>query len=331
MRLRGCLAQLQVWMGLSVMLLSTLVAYPQSASALNQSVQSPSGAKLADMVWIPKGKFWMGNAEFPDAKPIHQVEVEGFWMDQTEVTNAQFTRFVQSNSYVTYAEEPHDGLPAGSFVFSPLAGEEQQSNSWWTFVKGADWRHPQGRNSSIDNKETHPVVHVSWHDATVYCQWADKRLPTEAEWEYAARGGLDRKRYPWGDNLLLASQWQANIWQGLFPQANKVEDGFHETAPVASFPANGYGLHDMSGNVWEWIADWYRPDYYSISPQLNPQGATQQDSFDPYEPGVAKRVQRGGSFLCSDQYCSRYRLGSRGKGEPISAALHVGFRCVKSD
>lgn len=312
---------------LVIILLSTLVAYPQTASALNQI--SASEATPSGMVWIPKGKFWMGNAEFSDAIPIHQVEINGFWMDKTEVTNAQFTRFVQAKNYVTYAEEAHDGLPAGSFVFSPLAGEEQ-SNSWWTFVKEADWRHPHGRNSSIENQENHPVVHVNWYDAAAYCQWAGSRLPTEAEWEYASRGGLDRKRYPWGNDLLPTTQWQANIWQGFFPQANKVEDGFRGTSPVASFPANNYGLYDMSGNVWEWIADWYRPDYYSISPQQNPQGASQQDSFDPYEPGVAKRVQRGGSFLCSDHYCSRYRLGSRGKGEPVSAALHVGFRCVKS-
>lgn len=272
----------------------------------------------------------MGNEEFADAKPVHQVEVDSFWIDQTEVTNAQFNRFVQETNYVTYAEEPHDSLPAGSFVFSPLTGEEHLNNSWWGFFPGADWRHPEGRKSSIAGKDTHPVVHVSWHDALAYCQWDGKRLPTEAEWEYASRGGLDRKRYPWGDKLLPTSQWQVNIWQGLFPQNNKAEDGFQGTAPVASFPPNGYGLHDMSGNAWEWVADWYRPDYY-ISPQQNPQGPTQQDSFDPHEPGVAKRVQRGGSFLCSDHYCSRYRLGSRGKGEPISAALHVGFRCVRSD
>ena len=218
---------------LVVILLSTLVAYPPRASALNQI--SPPEATPSGMAWIPKGKFWMGNAEFSDAIPIHQVEIDGFWMDKTEVTNAQFTRFVQAKNYVTYAEEPHDGLPPGSFVFSPQAGEEQ-NNSWWTFVKEADWRHPHGHNSSIENQETHPVVHVNWHDAAAYCQWAGSRLPTEAEWEYASRGGLDRKRYPWGNDLLPTTQWQVNIWQGTVPASKQSRRWLQRDFPSSIIP-----------------------------------------------------------------------------------------------
>jgi sulfatase modifying factor 1 len=273
-----------------------------------------------DMVWIPGGRFDMGHEAFADAKPIHPVELDSFWIDATEVTNAQFRNFVKATHYQTYAEASHDGLPAGSFVFSPLAGIDRPM-SWWIFIKGANWQHPTGAESKID--DSHPVVQVNWYDAQAYCQWAGKRLPTEAEWEFAARDRTDT-------TLIANHQWQANIWQGQFPHQDKTEDGFHGTAPVASFAPNNYGLYDLAGNVWEWIADWYRPDYYQASPLHNPLGSTETESFDPYEPGVAKRVQRGGSFLCSKNFCSRYRLGSRGQGEPKSAASHVGFRCARS-
>jgi len=200
--------------------------------------------------------------------------------------------------------------------------------AWWKYVPGASWRHPEGPGSTINGREDHPVVHVCYHDAVAYANWAGKRLPTEAEWEYAARGGLDQKRYCWGDELCPDGKWQANIWQGEFPYLNTEEDGFRGTAPAASFPANGFGLHDMSGNVWEWCADWYRPDYYLESPDRNPQGPS--SSHDPMEPGMPKRVQRGGSFLCSDMYCVRYMPGGRGKGALDSGSSHVGFRCVRS-
>jgi formylglycine-generating enzyme required for sulfatase activity len=288
----------------------------------------------ANMVWIPAGEFWMGDDDigFADTKPVHKVAVEGFWLDRTEVTNRQFAAFVAETGHVTLPERGSDGFPPGSIVFRQLDGpvDLRDHKQWWAFDTEASWRHPEGAGSSIEGREDHPVVHVTWSDAVAFARWAGKRLPTEAEWEYAARGGLDRKRYCWGDELLPGGKWQANIWQGDFPYRNTMEDGYRTTAPVASFPPNGFGLHDMAGNVWEWCNDWYSPDYYARSPARNPQGPLEQDSFDPAEPGMVKRVQRGGSFLCSDQYCVRYRPGGRGKGDPKSSHSHVGFRCAMS-
>jgi formylglycine-generating enzyme required for sulfatase activity len=292
------------------------------------------------MAWIPGGWFWMGDNEFPDALPEHLVYVDGFWMDTREVTNAEFARFVQATGYKTVAEQPIDpaevpGVPPemlkpGSIVFSPPPGPVPLDNhfQWWSFVPGANWRHPEGPDSTVEGRAQHPVVHVAWHDAVAYAKWAGKRLPTEAEWELAARGGLDRAHYCWGNSLREGGRWRSNIWQGNFPNHNSEADGFRRTAPVGSFPPNGYGLYDVSGNVWEWCSDWYRPDYYLTSPQQNPAGP--DSSFDPQEPGTPKRVQRGGSFMCADQYCKRYVPGARGKGEPRSAAGHIGFRCAKT-
>jgi formylglycine-generating enzyme required for sulfatase activity len=302
------------------------------------------------MVFIPGGSFRMGSPEprYPegtctdqaccdglDSTPIHEVEVEGFWMDRTPVTNAQFARFAKETGYLTVAERPDYGdrpgqyLEPGSFVFRPRPGITDYKNHqlWWDFVPGASWRHPEGPHSNIDGKDDHPVVQVCWEDAHAYAKWAGKRLPTEAEWEYAARGGLDQKKYVWGDELRPDGKWLANIWQGRFPYENTEADGYRTTSPVTAFPPNGYGLYDMSGNVWQWCADWYRPDFYKNSPRRNPQGPA--DSHDPSEPGVPKRVQRGGSFLCSDAYCKGYLPGSRGRGQPNSAANHIGFRCVR--
>ena len=302
----------------------------------------PPESETGEMVWIPGGAFRMGRdpglcdsplccmAGVKDALPIHEVEIDGFWMDRTDVTNAQFQRFVRATGYKTVAERASDGLPAGSFVFRPPDKVPDLKNPmlWWEFTPGADWRRPEGPGGSIDGRMDHPVVQVCWYDAVVYARWAGKRLPTEAEWEYAARDGLDGKRYAWGDELRPDGKWRANIWQGDFPVRNTLDDGFRGTAPVGSFPPNGYGLYDMSGNVWQWCADWYRPDYYERSPRRNPPGP--DDSLDPNEPGVPKRVQRGGSFLCSDVYCQGYQPGSRGKGQPNSAASHIGFRCARS-
>jgi formylglycine-generating enzyme required for sulfatase activity len=291
------------------------------------------------MVWVPGGTFWMGadDPSMSDARPVHEVTVRGFWIDRTEVPNRQFARFVAATGYLTVAERkpdpkdfpgaPPENLVPGSLVFTPPAGVVSFEDPlvWWRYVPGANWKHPEGPASSIAGKDDYPVVQVCWDDALAYAHWAGKRLPTEAQWEYAARGGKARMRYVWGQELRPGGQWPANIWQGHFPDRNTAEDGFARAAPVASFPPNGSGLFDMAGNVWEWCADWYRPGY-EVNPAVDPQGPS--SSYDPHEPGVAKRVQRGGSFLCSDQYCTRYLPGARGKGAPDSGASHVGFRCV---
>jgi formylglycine-generating enzyme required for sulfatase activity len=298
------------------------------------------------MVWIRGGEFWMGSDEpmFKDARPWHRVYLDGFWIDKTEVTNEQFAKFVKTTGHVTVAEKtpraeefpgaPPENLVAGSVVFSPPDHPVPLDDhfQWWSYMKGANWRHPQGSHSDLKAKEKHPVVHVAYQDAEAYCKWEGKRLPTEAEFEFAERGGLDRKPYAWGDEFKPGGKFMANTFQGHFPDKNTAEDGYTTTAPVASFPANGYGLYDMSGNVWEWTSDWYRPDYYQLlaaSGEVlrNPQGPA--DSFDPGEPGVPKKVQRGGSFLCTDQYCSRYMVGGRGKGDPDTGTNHLGFRCVE--
>jgi formylglycine-generating enzyme required for sulfatase activity len=323
-----------------------VVAATQSAWIPKINVSELPGPAPAGMKWIPGGQFWMGaeDSHMADTKPWHRVYVDGYWMDSTDVTNEQFARFVKATDYVTVAErkpraEDYPGalpekLVAGSVVFSPPDHAVALDNQmrWWNYVAGANWRHPEGPNSDIKDRMSHPVVHIAYEDAVAYCNWAGKRLPTEAEFEFASRGGLDRKRYAWGDEFMPGGSHMANTFQGHFPDTNSVEDGFGATAPVGSFPANGYGLFDMAGNVWEWTSDWYRPDYYqtlaaSGEVAFNPKGPS--DSFDPNEPGTQKRVQRGGSYLCTDQYCSRYIAGGRGKGEPDTGTNHLGFRCVR--
>jgi formylglycine-generating enzyme required for sulfatase activity len=305
----------------------------------------PSGPAPAGMIWIPGGQFWMGTDDehMPDARPWHRVYVDGYWMDKTEVTNTQFARFVKATGYLTVAERkprpedfpgaPPENLVAGSVVFTPPGQSVKLDNhlQWWSYLHGANWRHPEGPGSDIQNRMNHPVVHIAYEDAVAYCKWTGTRLPTEAEFEFASRGGLDRKRYDWGDEFMPGGKYMANTFQGHFPDTNTGEDGYKATAPVGSFPANGYGLLDMAGNVWEWTSDWYRADYYqtlaaSGEVAVNPTGPA--ESFDPSEPGVPKRVQRGGSFLCTDQYCARYIAGARGKGEPDTGTTHLGFRCV---
>ena len=296
------------------------------------------------MVWVPGGTFWMGcdDCEMPDTRPVRLVTVDGFWMDRTPVTNAQFAAFVQATGFVTVAERqpdpedypgaPREALVPGSPVFVAPAGAASLDNpmAWWRYVAGASWKHPEGPGSTIAGREDHPVVHVAWDDAAAYLAWAKKQLPTEAQYEYAARGGLDRQRYAWGNELRPSGRTPANIWQGRFPVTDTREDGYGGTSPVSAFAPNRFGLYDMGGNVWQWCADWYRPDAYARDAGAvgNPRGPA--DSFDPNEPGIAKRVQRGGSFLCSDQYCSRYLVGSRGKGAADSGGSNVGFRGVRS-
>lgn len=314
----------------------------------NAPVSSPEGEPPPGMVWIPPGEFLMGSDDpmFADARPIHPVHVDGFWMDETEVINAAFAGFVEATGYVTIAERrpdpadypgaPPDLLVPGSIVFTaPSAPVPLDSHvRWWSFVPGANWRHPDGPGSTIEGRDDHPVVHIAYDDAVAYAAWAGNRLPTEAEWEHAARGRKSQAPFVWGHEAHPAGGHPANIHQGIFPHQNTAEDGYVATAPVRAFPANDFALFGMSGNVWEWTSDWYRPDTYARRVQAaggttirNPTGPA--DSFDPSEPGLAKRVQKGGSFLCTDQYCGRYRPGGRGKGDPTSAANHVGFRTVR--
>ena len=307
---------------------------------------------LEGMKWIPGGAFRMGNTNGPkeDERPVHNVTIDGFWMDETEVTNGQFLKFVEATNYLTVAERKprrkdiEAQLPAGetveeavlvpgSICFNPqfdMRTLRKDFPNWphqvWKYEPGADWRHPLGPKSSIEDRLDHPVVHISWEDAQEYCRWSGRRLPTEAEWERAARGGLTGNEYPWGSERNPDGKWMNNIWQGTFPEKHTVQDGFEGTSPVKSFAPNGYGLYDMSGNVWEWCHDWYRPDYYSISPGRNPTGP--QDSFDPNEPTIPKRIQRGGSFMCSDDYCTGYRVSARMEGDVLSGTFHCGFRTV---
>jgi formylglycine-generating enzyme required for sulfatase activity len=307
------------------------------------------------MAWIPGGEFSMGVQDptaipdggreaMEDARPIHRVYVDGFWMDKTDVTNAEFAVFVKATHYVSVAERkplakdfpgvPPEKLVAGSLVFTPPANPVSLDDysKWWSYVAGANWRHPLGPKSNILGKANYPVVQIAYEDAVAYAKWAGKRLPTEAEWEFAARGGLTGKPYAWGDTMHPGGKWMANTHQGHFPDSDSAADGHAGIAPVAQFTPNGYGLYDITGNVWQWTGDLYRADYYAERSAAgkvvrNPQGPA--TSLDPVEPGVEKRVQRGGSFLCTAQYCSRYIVGTRGKGEVTSATNHIGFRCVK--
>jgi len=316
---------------------------PSRSAAIAQSGSTIEaiGSDNSNMIWIKSGVFSMGSDAFPDAQPVHEVSLDGFWIDEHEVTNAQFARFVEATGYQTVAERtldpkdfpnvPLDLLVPGSAVFTPPSKKVGLDNylQWWKYVAGANWRHPQGPGSSIKGKEDHPVVQVSYEDAAAYAKWAGKRLPTEAEWEYAARGMRPNRTYYWGDELKPGGKWVANVYQGDFPVNNSKEDGYEETSPIKSYAANPLGLYDMEGNVWEWCSDFYRPDYYQSSPKKNPKGPN--DSLDPQEPGLVKRVQRGGSFLCNAQYCERYIAGSRGKGEVGSASNNLGFRCVSDN
>jgi formylglycine-generating enzyme required for sulfatase activity len=309
----------------------------------------PSG-----MTYISGGEFSMGGVNpvgmtdggqeaMNDARPVHRVYVDPFYMDEAEVTNAQFAEFVEATGYITLAEKaptkeefsnvPAEYLVAGSPVFTPPASKVSLNDyrQWWTYVRGASWRHPTGIGSSIAGKYNYPVVQVAWEDAAAYAKWAGKRLPTEAEWEFAARGGAAGELYPWGNQFKPDNKWMANTFQGSFPDKDLGSDGYIGLAPVKSFKPNPYGLYDISGNAWEWCSDWYDINYYRDLKEKgiarNPAGP--ENSVDPVEPGVLKKVNRGGSFLCTDQYCTRYMVGTRGKGDFRSGANNLGFRCVK--
>jgi len=320
-------------------------------------VATPKPATPPGMVWVPGGEFTMGEDSavgWADEKPAHRVRVGGFFADETEVTNAQFRQFVAATGYVTTAETapsaddilrqsppgtlapPADKLVAGSLVFRPTAGPVADLDDyarWWHWTPGASWRHPEGPGSSAGDRGDHPAVHVSWDDAVAYATWAGKRLPTEAEWEFAARGGLDGKPYVWGDEKPTDARVFANTWQGAFPHGNAAADGFAGTAPVRSYAPNGYGLYDTAGNVWEWCADWYDRDLYrkrgGRGVTDNPGGPAA--SADPQRPFQTQRVQRGGSFLCHDSYCGRYRPAARHGCTPDTGMSHVGFRCVTTE
>jgi formylglycine-generating enzyme required for sulfatase activity len=285
-------------------------------------------------------------AGWPDEKPAHRVRVGGFWLDATEVTNAQFAAFVEATGYVTTAEKvpsadeiqrqlppgspppDREALVPGALVFTPPRDRVglKDISRWWKWTPGACWRNPEGPGSGLEGRDNHPVVQVSWDDAVAYATWAGKRLPTEAEWEFAARGGLEGKPYVWGD--ARPDPTRANLWQGEFPHRNTADDGWQRTAPVGSFAPNGYGIYDTAGNVWEWCADWYQRDLYHVR---SGKGVIDNPTGPAAAPPVApRRSQRGGSFLCNDSYCSRYRPSARHGCSPDTGMSHVGFRCAKS-
>ena len=306
------------------------------------------------MKWVSGGDFTMGaedNEGRQDEYPAHNVELSGFWIDTHEVTNAEFSKFVKATGYVTTAEvapnwedmkkqlppgtpKPADSLlVAASLVFNPPnhAVPLNDASQWWSWKKGADWKHPEGPNSSIKGKDNYPVVQVSYDDALAYAKWAGKRLPTEAEWEFAARGGKKDAIYPWGNESIEKGKPKANTWQGSFPNHNTDWDGFAGIAPVKSFAPNGYDLYDMAGNVWEWTTDWYNVNYYKSvanKKSVNPQGPSQTD--DPMQPGMPEKVIKGGSFMCNASYCKGYRVAGKMKSSMDTGLENLGFRCVSS-
>jgi sulfatase modifying factor 1 len=306
----------------------------------------PADAPHDDMAWIPGGTFLMGSDKhYPEEAPAHKVKVSGFWMDLIAVTNREFARFVDETGYVTAAERPANSddypgakpemLAPSSVMFSKPRQRVDLNDhyNWWVYVRGANWRHPRGPASSIKRLPDHPVVHVAFEDAEAYAKWAGKELPTEAEWEFAARGGLEAAEFVWGDEMTPGGRHMANTWQGEFPWQNLCEDGYEGTSPVASFAANGYGLYDMAGNVWEWTIDWYQEHGKIDSPCCtidNPRGARRDDSLDPCQPQISipRKVMKGGSHLCAPNYCRRYRPAAR-MAQPVDTSTnHLGFRCI---
>lgn len=310
------------------------------------AVKTSGIVREKDMQWIPGGEFRMGSdSHYPEEAPAHRVTVDGFWMDRHTVTNREFRRFVEATGYVTLAEKPASAadypgaapelLEPSSVVFRKTAGavDLRDHFNWWTYVAGADWRHPRGPGSSLQGLWSHPVVHVAFEDAEAYAAWAGKELPTEAEWEFAARGGLDGAEFVWGDDFMPDGVHAANTWQGEFPWQNLKEDGHEWTAPVGAFPPNGYGLYEMAGNVWEWTTDWYQEHgkiKHGCCGMNNPRGGKREDSVDPCNPAVPipRKVMKGGSYLCAPNYCRRYRPAAR-MAQPVdTSTCHLGLRCI---
>jgi formylglycine-generating enzyme required for sulfatase activity len=319
-----------------------------SASRLSKRAEARRENPLADMIFVPGGTFRMGSdRHYAEEAPVHRVTVDAFWIDRTPVTNRQFRKFVNATNHVTFAEiapDPKDypgALPkmlkAGSLVFSPPKGpvDLRDWSQWWQFKFGADWLRPYGPRSSISGLDDHPVVHVAYRDAEAYARWASKELPTEAEWEFAARGGLDGAEYAWGEEFAPAGKQMANTWQGAFPHENLALDGYNRTSPVMSFPPNNYGVYDMIGNVWEWTTDFWSTRHPADAAKAccvpqNPRGGPEADSYDTCQPQIRipRKVLKGGSHLCAPNYCRRYRPAAR-HAEPIDTSTsHVGFRCV---
>ncbi len=326
--------------------MSIKVASPKLKAKKAERAPRPDQPPFENMAWLPGGTFIMGsNKHYPEEAPAHVVTVGGFWMDQYAVTNEQFSRFVEETGHVTLAEsapkaEDYPGakpelLVAASVVFRKTSHPVDLRNhyNWWDYVPGANWRHPQGPDSSIEGMDDHPVVHVSYEDAAVYARWAGKELPTEAEWEFAARGGLEGAEFTWGEEFAPEDKQMANTWQGEFPWQNLLADGYEWTAPVGSFPPNGYGLYEMAGNVWEWTTDWYQ-EHSKISNSccgnFNPKGAEREQSYDPCLPEIPipRKVMKGGSYLCAPNYCRRYRPAARMPQAIDTSTCHLGFRCM---
>ena len=309
----------------------------------------PHTPPAPDMEWIPGGTFRMGSERFyAEERPVHEVKVDGLWMDRSEVTNEQFARFVAETSYVTLAERapkaedfpgaPPENLVAGSMVFLKRTGPVDLRNyaNWWAWVPGANWRHPKGPDSSLEGLAQHPVVHVAYEDVEAFARWAGKELATEAEWEFAARGGLDGATFTWGDEEFPDGKAMVNAWQGEFPWQNLLSDGYEGTSPVGTFPPNGYGLHDMAGNVWEWTSDWYEPRGADPTVKsccmgsVNPRVVSPEKSYNPHQPQfrIPRKVVKGGSHLCAPNYCFRYRPAARQPQMIDTGMAHIGFRCV---
>lgn len=323
----------------------SIAGRPDTSPAQTTHVSAPPHDKMA---WIPGGTFLMGSDHhYAEEGPTHPVTVDGFWMDQYAVTNNQFRRFVAETGYVTVAERPPDpadypGAPSemlhpGSLVFQkPMHRVDRRDwQQWWAYVSGADWRHPEGPRTSLAGRGTHPVVHIAFADAEAYASWAGKMLPTEAEWERAARGGLEGAVYPWGDAYDPKNKALANTWQGEFPWQNLLYDKYERTARVGAYPPNGYGLYDMAGNVWEWTTDWYQERHPATPAKaccipVNPRGGPMERSYDPHQPTIAipRKVLKGGSFLCAPNYCLRYRPAARIAEAIDSSTCHLGFRCI---